>query len=408
MTRSRATSSPHPEAAATTVIHHHRETVVIAGALAQRPGVGGHAWVFANWVLGLQALGYRVVFVDRLEPEMLGGRKCAVHRTRQWRWASSTMSRLAPATDVALLYDRGRVCQGMSRRQLNRRCRGAIAVFNFMGYIDDPEVLGLPDRRVFVDIDPGFPQLWRDLGLADVLAGHDAYVTVGLNLGAQECTLPTCGIDWVPTVPPVALDRWPVREVQRPDHVFTSVCTWRGPWAPVHHGSTTYGLRAHQARGFVDLPRRAPWARFELALDIDAADRADADLLRSAGWRLVDPRRAAGQPERFQSYIQRSSAELLIAKDLYVRSRGGWVSDRSACYLASGRPVVAQDTGASSHVPTGEGLLAFSTLDEAESATADVVADYRRHAKAARALAAEVFDAPRVMGALLSRLGLHQ
>lgn len=389
------------------MIPHHRETVIVAGALAQRPGVGGHAWVFANWVLGLQALGYRVVFVDRLEPEMLSGAHAAVHDSREWQWACNTMRHLAPTADVVVLYDRGRVCQGMSRHQLTHTCREATALFNFMGYANDADILGLPERRIFVDIDPGVPQLWRELGLADVLAGHDDYVTVGLNVGAADCTVPTCGIEWVPTVPPVALDRWPVRELPKHDDVFTSVCTWRGPWAPIRHGSTTYGLRAHQARHFVDLPRRAPWARFELALDIDAADRADADLLRSAGWRLVDPRRVAGRPDRFQSYVQRSSAELLIARDLYVRSRGGWVSDRTACYLASGRPVVAQDTGAGAHVPTGEGLLAFSTLDEAASATEDVVADYPRHAKAARALAADVFDAPRVIGALVSRLGLR-
>jgi hypothetical protein len=345
--------------------------------------------------------------VDRLEPEMLGRRRAAIGTTQRWQWAVAAMNRAAPGTDLVLLYDRGRTCEGMTRDQLAQQCRQAVAVFNFMGYIDDAEVLSLPGRRVFVDIDPGFPQLWRDLGLADVLAGHDDYVTVGLNLGAADCTLPTCSIDWTPTVPPVSIARWPACEGSRRAPVFTSVCTWRGPFAPIEHRSRTYGLRVHQARRFVALPALARSAQFELALDIDPADRADADRLRSAGWRLINPRRVAARPESFQSYIQRSSAELLIAKDLYVQSRSGWVSDRSVCYLASGRPVVAQDTGAGRHLPTGEGLVTFSTLDEAALATEEVVADYARHAKAARALAADVFDAPVVLGALLRRLGLR-
>jgi hypothetical protein len=385
----------------------HPETIVLAGALAQRPGAGGHAWVFANWALGLQELGYRVVFVDRLEPDMVGGQRVAIRRTRQWGWVAGVMRRLAPATEVALLFDRGRVCCGMTRRQLVDRCRGAVALLNVMGYLDDPLVLGLPGRRVFVDIDPGFPQFWRELGLSDLLVGHDDYVTVGLNVGASDCTVPTCAVDWIPTVPPVALAQWPVRECSEGDNTFTSVCTWRGPWAPVQQDSTKYGLRAHQARHFISLPARARRAQFELALDIDPADRADADQLRRAGWRLVDPRRVAGRPEHFRAYIQHSSAELSIAKDMYVRSCGGWFSDRSACYLAAGRPVVAQNTGAERHLPTGEGLVTFSTLEEAEVAIEEVTSDYARHAKAARALAAEVFDARSVLGTLLTRLGLR-
>jgi len=174
----------------------------------------------------------------------------------------------------------------------------------------------------------------------------------------------------------------------------------------------TYGLRVHEFRRFAAVPAMVPGARFELALDIDDDDAADRALLAAQGWRLSDPRGVAGNARAYQAYVAGSSAEFLVAKHLYVRTGGGWVSDRSACYLASGRPVIAQDTGLAGGRPLaelvggGEGFVTFTTPDEAAAAVAEVLGNPARHAKAARELAVDRFDSAKVAGSLLDRLGV--
>ena len=389
-----------------------RPTVVVAGALAQRPGIGGHAWVFRHWLAGFAAAGADVLFVDRLEPAMLADPAAPPETTAQWRWLAGVMAGAGMDGRYALLFDGGRRCLGLDRAELERRARGAV-LFNVMGYLDDDALLAAAARRVFVDIDPGFPQLWRELGLHDAFAGHDAFVTVGQNIGRPGCAVPAGDAEWIPTLPPVDLDAWPVVDgpAGRDAGRLTSVCTWRGPFGPVVHNGVTYGLRVHEFRRFAGLPVTVPGARFELALDIDEADDADRTFLAGQGWRLADPRRVAGNPRAYQAYVAGSAAEFLVAKQLYVRTGGGWVSDRSACYLASGRPVIAQDTGLAGAPPLaqpiggGEGFVTFTTPDEAASAVAEVLGNPARHAKAARELAVDCFDAAKVAGLLLDRLG---
>ncbi len=161
----------------------------------------------------------------------------------------------------------------------------------------------------------------------------------------------------------------------------------------------------HEFRRFVELPRLVD-ADFELALDVDAAETRDLAALERNGWRIVDPRRVAGTPAAYRDYIRGSRAELCVAQEMYVATRSGWLSDRSVCYLASGRPVLAQDTGLKDHYPVGEGLLTFSTLEEAAAGVEAIERDYERHSAAARALAEEHFDARTVLGRLLDRLAL--
>ena len=383
-------------------------TVVLAGALAQRPGIGGHAWVFRNWLSGLAGLGCDVLFVDRLEPGMLPDPAGPPEASPQWAWLEAVMAAAGMGGRFALLYDGGRRCLGLDRAALLQRCQGADVLFNVMGYLDDEEILAAARRRVFVDIDPGFPQLWRALGLHDAFAGHDAFVTVGANVGRPGCAVPDCGLDWIPTRPPVDLAQWPAgpplsgRAAAR----LTSVATWRGPFGPVEYDGTTYGLRVHEFRRYADLPRRLPGVRFELALDVDATDAGDVNRLERGGWRLADPRAVAGDCGSYRDYVTGSAGEFLVAKQMYVRTGSGWVSDRSAGYLACGRPVVAQDTGLADQLPTGEGLLTFTDPDGAAAAVAEVTGNASRHAKAARDLAAEYFDAPRVLGSLLARIGV--
>jgi len=272
-----------------------------------------------------------------------------------------------------------------------------------MGYLDDEDLLAACPRRVFLDIDPGFGQMWRALGLHDAFAGHDDHVTLGERIGSPDCSVPDCGLRWIPTRPPVVLDLWPYR---RPGGSrFTSVATWRGANAPVEYEGRTYGLRVHEFRRFAALPRLTGQP-FELALSIDPGETRDLDLLAKNGWALVDPRTVAADPWGYRSYIASSKAELMVAKNMYVETRSGWFSDRSACYLASGRPVLAQDTGFAGLYPLGNGLLTFRTLEDAVAGVEEIGAAYRRHARAARELAEEELASDRVLGRLLDALAV--
>ena len=385
-----------------------RGTIVLAGSVAQRPGQGGHTWVFLQYLLGFRRLGWDVLLLDRLEPEMCrdaGGRPCEAGRSLGFLYLAEAMREFGLAENYAVDTGGGEYL-GLPRREVLGRVRRSALVLNVMGFLGDEEVLAAAPRRVFLDIDPGFPQMWREMGQADVFRGHDDFVTVGLNVGREGSVVPTCGLKWLTTVQPVVLEHWPTQP-PNPRGPVTSVCTWRGDWGGVEFGGRTYGLRVHEFRKFVALPRLAPHARFEIAVDIHANEGKDIALLDENGWNRTDPAAAAADPECYARFIAGSSAEFMVAKNLYVDTRGGWFSDRSICYLASGRPVLAQDTGFRTALPAGDGLLAFSTLDEARAGIEEIFRDYNRHARAARAVAEECFDSDKVLRRLLERLGVN-
>ncbi len=388
-----------------------RGTVVVAGSLAQRCGVGGHAWVFLQYLLGFRRLGWQVLFLDALEPGMCRdgrGRPTTVERSVNLHYLQRVMEGFGLGTDWALLANGGSQVLGRSRRDLLDRIRSSALFLNVMGFVTDEDILAAAPRKVFLDIDPGFGQMWLDLGLADVFRGHDAHLTIGENVGTFACPIPTCGIEWITTPQPVVREHWTsAPEGLPPDDggAFTSVVSWRGPFAPIRHGGRTYGLRAHQFRRFLPLPERSG-ATFRLALAIDPEDHADRHGLIEHRWALVDPVEVAGDPWSYRAFVHGSAAEFMVAKDIYVETVSGWMSDRSLCYLASGRPVLAQDTGVAARYPVGEGLLVFSDLDEALAGIEAIRSDYRRHARFAREVAEAHFDSDVVLGRVLAELGV--
>jgi hypothetical protein len=370
------------------------DLVAVAGSIAQRPGRGGHAWVFLQYLLGFRRLGYEVLFLDRLTAEMSPpGADTGPGR----RWVQETMAAHGLDDSFALLLDDGE-CLGASRAEAIGRLRNSALLIDVMGFLGDEELLAAAPRRLFLDIDPGFPQMWQELGLHRSFGDHDAYATVGLRVGKEGSRVPTCGVEWIPTPQPVVLEEWPVHPG---GGSFTTVATWRGPFGPVEYEGDRFGLRAHQMRSFADLPKRSGLP-LEIALEIDEADEADAGQLREGGWRLVSPADVAATTADYRRYVQNSRAEMGVAKDMYVRSRGGWLSDRSLCYLASGKPVLAQATGYELEVETGAGLLSFATPEEALAGLEEIERDYGRHSEAARELARERFDSDRVLGDLLA------
>ena len=382
-----------------------RGTILIAGSLAQRPGHGGHTWVFLQYLLGFQRLGFEVLFLDWLDRTMCfddARQPCEVEQSVQFRYFLRTMEEHGLGGSYSLKFNQGERTLGVAREQVLEKARGALLVLNIMGFLSDWEILALPARRVFLDIDPGFGQMWQELGLAVLFGGHDAYVTIGENIGRGDCTVPTCGFEWITTAQPVVLAEWPAQER---DHggAFTSIASWRGPFGPIEYRGRTHGLRVHEFRKFAKLPQTVS-ARFDLALEIDPSETRDLALLRENGWALLEPRAVAGDAASYRAFVQQSKAEFLVAKNLYVETRGGWFSDRSICYLASGRPVLAQDTGFTANYPTGAGLLAFATIEEARAGVEEITANYACHARAARQIAEEYFDSEKVLTRLLQKL----
>jgi hypothetical protein len=365
--------------------------VIVAGALAQRPQRAGHAWLFVHWMIGLRRSGYRVLFVDRMSPDFGDVAKGV-------QWVRDVMRSSGFDDAWSVLLDDGTTA-GQPRAEVMDRARGAL-LLNFMGYLDDDEMRSVVARRVFLDLDPGFTQSWRAEGLADLLGDHDVFATVGLNVGAPDCLVPDVGVEWIPTLPPVDVDRWCCDRA--PAGAFTTIASWRGPFAPIEVAGVRYGLRAHEARAQTDLPARTG-ARLEAALDIDTWDGEDRERLERAGWELRDPIPVSRDLGRYREYVHGSLAEFAVAKQAYVGLRTGWFSDRSACYLASGRAVVVSNTGLPAWMCEGEGLLAYRNVDEAASAIDAVHADPVRHGKAARDFASAHLDARVVACSLLER-----
>lgn len=383
------------------------KTIVVAGALAQKPRHGGHAWVLLQYLLGFKHLGWDVLFLDRLEPEMCmdaNGRPCRFEASLNLRTFLDIMARFDLNDSFALIYNQGERFVGLGRQQLLKRVKHSAFLLNIMGFLNDEDILSCASRRVFLDIDPGFGQMWCELRLADLYRGHDDYVTIGENIGRPNCSIPTCGREWLTTCQPIVLNYWPSYR-EHHNETFTSVCAWRGAYGPVMYEGKSYGLRVHEFRNFTLLPRLSG-RPFELALDIHAAEVNDRELLTANGWSLVEPRYIAGDPWSYQAYIQGSKAEFMVAKNMYVQSNSGWFSDRSICYLASGKPVLVQDTGIREHYTVGEGLLTFTTLDEALHGVEELSYNYAHHAAAARTIAEEYFDSDKVLSRLLTKLAV--
>jgi hypothetical protein len=369
--------------------------IAIGGSVAQKAHNAGHTWQFLQYLLGFKRLGWDVLLLDDL------GHADPATRDRGVRYVAEVMAQhgLAGAWTIAL-GDGSHA--GRDRRSTLEHLADSDLLLNVMGFITDEQLLAAAARRVFLDTDPGFAQMWFELGLADVLAGHDSHVTIGERIGQPDCELPTCGLRWLTTPQPVVLDAWP-RALSVPRRPFTSVASWRGAYGPIDYRGTRYGLRVHEFRRFVRLPL-VTGRRFELALAIYPDESDDLALLRDTGWTLIEPAEVASTPASYQRFIAESAGELMVAKNIYVQTRSGWISERSLCYLASGRPVLAQDTGLGELYPLGRGLLGFQTLDEAAAGLDAISSDYPRHADDARALAEEHFDSDKVLTRLLDQL----
>jgi len=379
--------------------------VVVAGAIANKHRHGGSIWVRLSWACALQELGFDVVVCEQIDSDVCvddEGRPAAVAQSANLRTLADSC-RAVGLPRFALVETGTGAVHGMARSELLDIAADAALLVNISGNLRDHDLLARFRRRAFVDLDPGWTQVWHAGGHDVGLAGHHAHFTIGERIGRRDCELPSAGLRWRPVRQPVVLSHWPLTPAPA-EPGFTTVATWRGPFGRLQWGGREFDQKLHQFRRFAELPRRSR-RRFELVLDIDDGDARDLALLRANGW-LVRKPVLAGGIEAFRAYVQASAAEFSVAQGVYVQTRSGWFSDRSLRYLASGRPVLVQDTGFSDELPVGEGLLAFRTLVEAAAGAERIAGDYAAHAAAARRIAREHFSPQRALGPMLEDLGV--
>jgi len=378
-------------------------TVVLSSFdVANFPEGGGHFWVYMQYVQGLFRLGCEVYWLEQF--------RRGEHPDRDSRAMATFFERMARfgLAGRILLYTVGDgeggpiEYVGVTRHEAEAVLRRADLVLNFH-YAIDPRILACARRAALVDIDPGLTQLWISTGQLRV-PPHDVYFTIGETVGTAAARFPGCGLRWVHIHPPVCLELWPY--VHDPCCVaFTTIAGWwSGKWVKVIEGGKEVCTDNNKRVSFLEyatLPEMTSQP-LELALLLAGGDVEDRRLLERHRWRVRDAREVASSPERYQGYIQGSRGEWSCAKPFFVRLQNAWVSDRTVCYLASGKPVVVQHTGPSAHLPNGEGMFRFSTLDEAAAAFDAINSDYERQCRAAREIAVTHFDAKQVLTRILS------
>lgn len=361
------------------------------------PEGGGHFWVYLNWALGLRALGCEVIWLE----DALRGR-AAAEVVASVAAVKARLARYGLANAMALFCRAGeRLPPGVAAACLPLEAVAGAELLLNLGVYDIPaEVLGRFRRSALVDIDPGQVQVWMSRGEIRVTP-HDVYFTIGEGIGASGGRAPDVGLTWHHTPPCAALDWWPPHPAA-PDAPFTTVSQW-------YNTAKTWmedadGLYPNDKRSgflpFLDLPSRTRQP-LELALCLWEGDEEEPAALRRRGWRVCHAHAVASTPWDFQRYIQASRGEFSCAKPAYVRLQNAWISDRTVCYLASGKPAVVQHTGPSRFLPEAAGLFRVRDLDEAARALDTVAARYDEQCRLARALAEEFFDARKVVQRVL-------
>lgn len=378
-----------------------RLRVVVLGYVVRGP-LGGMAWLPLQYVRGLADLGHEVLFIEDSDdfPSCYDPSQDATGQdpTYGLAFAARAFGRLGLAKHWAYHDAHTERWHGSESAGVLEFCRSADMVINVSGNSPLRPWLRAIPFRVLIDTDPVFTQIRH---IQDPFARrrgshHNVFFSFAENI--IDGGVPNDGFLWRTTRPPIVLDAWPVIRTP-PDAPFTTVMLWDS-YAEARHDGKRYGMKSRSFPAYLRIPERTR-AKLELALGSPGAPR---DALRCRGWILRDPLEVTRDPWTYQKYIQGSLAEFSIAKEGYVISRSGWFSERTACYLASGRPAVVQDTGLARHFPLGRGLCTFSSFDEALTGIEAILADPVGHARAARDIASEFFDAKRVLRRLLAEI----
>lgn len=370
--------------------------IIVAGAIG-RAGIGGHAWMYMQFLDGLQSLGHDVYYLEDCGEE-----------SWIYDWRTETMDHGLdyPARFVnecldplnlgkKWIYRAGSESRGIDQNDFADICAQAdLLIVHCNPFALWRKEYDLPKKRAYLDGDPGFIQLMLLKGnhptLAETVERCEALFTVGQRIGKPDCSIPTAGKHWHKTVHPVALKHWPF-VAETPAPYFTSLMKWEG-FYEISYKGLTFGQKDREFPKFIDLPSLTAQPIYIAQMG------ADANMLLEHGWKLILPGWLPSlSPWSYRGFIQNSRAEFGVAKHGYVVSKGGWFSERSMCYMASGRPVLIEDTGLTDWLPTGKGLVVFRTVDEAVNGVESINADYEAHRRAARSLVEEYFAAERVL-----------
>jgi hypothetical protein len=386
--------------------------VVVTGLVATYP-LGGVSWDYLAYVDGFRRLGHEVLYLEDTgawfyHPADQTFSDDAAPNLRYLTGAFAAIGAPDAAWAVRAPDD---TYHGLDVGAVEDFCRSADLLLNVSGCCWLRDQYRGARRTAYLDSDPGYTQakLWAaehgcatedQLFSVNLIRQHDRFFTFAEHVRAPDCRVPVCGVEWKPTRQPVVLERWPFAFDARA-RCFTTVMSWKTETAPPVIDGVAYGGKDVEFLRFLALPERT-----SVELEVAVAGAAPRERLEAHGWRVVDAQARSTTMPAYQRYLQTSRGEWSVAKNIYVALRSGWFSTRSAVYLASGKPVVVQDTGWSAHYPTGAGLFAFETIEQAAAALAAIEADYRRHCEAARAVAERELAAPAVLTRLLRDAGL--
>jgi hypothetical protein len=388
-----------------------RKRVVVMGFMGSMP-IAGVIWQHIHYIVGLQRLRHHVYYIE--DSARLPYNPETFEVTDEFNYAAKVLRQLGSDFDFknrwayCARYLPGNPTAGLPLKKIRQLYRAADAILNVCGTQEFNDDLLGSDRILYVESDPGVEQIKIDKGVQstiEYLRRHRALFTFGENVGTKSFPVPTHGFKWLPTRQPVVTDLWKTSGALRRTAVFTSVANW-----------STSGLKDITWRGkkylwnksleflrFISAPEKSG-EPFELATNIDDV-KTQTRFLQNR-WRLRCPLQLSVDYWRYRDYVRYSKGEFTVAKDQYVRLNTGWFSDRSACYLAAGRPVITQETGFSKSYGDKLGLLSFRSLDEIVDAVKKINANYARHSRAARALAQEFFEAEKVVKSILDRAGI--
>ena len=374
--------------------------------------IAGVIWQHVHYVVGLQRLGHDVYYIE--DSARLPYNPETFEVTNEFDYAAKVLNRLAGEFDFknrwafCARYLKRNPTAGLPLKKIRQLYRDADAILNICGTQEFNDDLLKSDRIIYVESDPGVEQIKIDKGVrstVDYLSRHHALFTFGENVGTKKFPVPPHGLKWHATRQPIVTHLWKTNQAPKPAAVFTSIANWStsGLKDITWRGRKYLWSKSREFLRFVAAPRRSG-ETFELATNIQ--DRKTREKFESNGWRFTSPLQMSVDYWLYRDYIQQSKGEFTVAKDQYVQLNTGWFSDRSACYLAAGRPVIMQETGFTKNYGADAGLLAFRSLGEIAEAVKIINADYSKHSGAARQIAREIFEAEKVVKSLLDRAGI--
>jgi len=388
----------------------------VGGFLGLMPA-GGVTWDYIQYPLGLSLLGHDIYYIEdtRLYP---------VYQKQgsDWNDCSACVDHLQKVMSYFNMADRWTYRDeatghyfGMSQQKVKEICRTADLFINLSCSTFMRDEYGKIPKRILIDSDPMFTQIQYssqqmftpgESGMKELIHAHNYLFSFGENIGQKDCKIPLDGLHWNITRQPVCLSYWPAIPLQdNSNTVFTTLMNWAAG-KTLFYNNETWGQKDIEFLKFIQLPVRSPDVKLSMVVNKTdgTAGTLEKEKIESAGWKIFDAEKTAANWQDYQQFIHESSGEFSVAKQTYIKANTGWFSCRSACYLASARPVITQDTGWSKYIPTGNGLFAFTDMDEALAAIQLVKRNPRLQSIAAREIAAEYFDSDKVLNSLLEKI----